>query len=538
MVTGSQRAAKVWSIAVCASWLFAAHVSASTLTVTTTADDGPGSLRQALAEAAPGDTIVLQTTGTITLTGGALAITKDLAIAGPGASMLTIDAGGASRVFEVGSVWLSVSATISGVTIANGAAASGGGILNDGTLTLAGVTLTGHTASNEGGAIFNRGALHLTDARVIGNRAMVGGGVNNRGVASIVRSTISFNTADGMFGGIGGGIASQTDGVLGVPAAAALSIRDSVIAGNTASLRGGAIANASGLLTIVTSTITANACTYMGPTGPCLCPGGGGVYNMMGTVRITSSTLAGNSASTAGGAITTLYGVTTIETTLLAKGASGPNCYAGPTGTIRSDGYNLSDDASCAGALTAVGDRNEVASGLSPMGLEAAGGATPTIQLLPSSPAIDAVPLERCEAADQRGTARPQGNACDIGAYERTASPYAADVQMPIKADGSAVFNGNRGVVPVKFTLSMDGAPTCSLPEATIAVARLDGASIGPISETTYELPADAGREFRVDASSCQYAYNLGIATFTPGSYWVSISIAGVVVGSASFGIR
>jgi hypothetical protein len=538
MVTAFRRRAKVGAIAVCAVCLVGAQATASTFTVTSTGDGGPGSLRQAIADAAGGDTIVLDISGTITLSGGALAVMKDLTITGPGASVLTIDARGASRVFEIGSLWLPVSVTISGMTLVNGAAAFGGGILNDGTLTLAGARLSGHTASNDGGAIFNRGTLHLLDARVTANRAMVGGGVNNHGVASIVRSTIAFNTADGSFGGIGGGIASQTDGFAGVPAVEALTIRDSVIASNTASLRGGAIANASGLLTIITSTITGNACTYMGPIGPCLCPGGGGVYNMMGTVRITSSTLAGNSASTAGGAITSLYGVTTLETSLLAKGVSGPNCYAGPYGAIRSDGYNLSDDASCLGAFTAVGDRNEVTTGLSPMGLEATGGPTLTIQLLPSSVAIDAVPVERCEPADQRGVARPQGNGCDIGAYERTMSPYEAEVQMPIKADGSAVFNANRGVVPVKFALSTDGTPTCSLPAATIAIARLDGESIGPISDTTYELPPDEGRDFRIDAASCHYTYNLGIATFTPGRYWASISIDGMVIGAASFGIR
>jgi hypothetical protein len=539
MASRYPRAVRVWTIAVCAALLFGGHASAATLQVTTTDDGGPGSLRQALADAAPGDTIVVSVTGTLTLTGGALVVNKDVTIAGPGAAALVIDAARASRVFEIGPSFTPVSATITGLTLRNGVAASGGGILNDGTLTLRDATVTGHTASNEGGGIFNRGTLYLTDAHVTGNTAMVGGGVNNRGgLVSILRSTISSNTAAGSFGGIGGGIASDAGGFLGVPTSETLTIRDSVISNNTASLRGGAVYNATGLLTIVNSTVVANACTYMGPTGPCLCPGGAGIYNAMGTARITSSTLAGNSAATAGGAITSLSGVTTLKTSVLASGTSGPNCYVGPSGAIKSDGYNLSDDASCSGALTGVGDRNEVPAGLSPMGLEANGGATPTISLVPSSLAVDAVAVEACEALDQRGVTRPQGSPCDIGAYERPASPYAADVQMPVKADGSAVFNGNRGVVPVKFALRLDGAATCELPPATIAVARLTGESIGPISGATYELPADDGDHFRVDAASCQYSYNLAIATLAPGSYWTAISIDGVVVGTATFGIR
>ena len=49
------------------------------------------------------------------------------------------------------------------------------------------------------------------------------------------------------------------------------------------------------------------------------------------------------------------------------------------------------------------------------------GGGTPTIPLLPGSPAIDAVEATRCPATDQRGIPRPQGAACDLGAFEARA---------------------------------------------------------------------------------------------------------------------
>jgi hypothetical protein len=150
------------------------------------------------------------------------------------------------------------------------------------------------------------------------------------------------------------------------------------------------------------------------------------------------------------------------------------------------------------------------------------GGPTRTIQLLASSPALDAVPLEACTDAgaalttDQRGVTRPQGAGCDIGAFERVPSPYVAVVVQPIKADGTSVFSANRGVVPVKFTLTSDGMPTCQLPTATVSLARIAGAVVGPVTETDYLLGADDGLNVRVDAASCEYACNLGSSS--PGA--------------------
>src|SRR5262245_21177706 len=65
----------------------------STLTVTTAADAGPGSLRATIAAAAPGDTVVFAhglAGQTIALTSGELAINHDLNIAGLGAKNLTV----------------------------------------------------------------------------------------------------------------------------------------------------------------------------------------------------------------------------------------------------------------------------------------------------------------------------------------------------------------------------------------------------------------------------------------------------------------
>src|SRR5262249_46645329 len=85
--------------------------------------------------------------------------------------------------------------------------------------------------------------------------------------------------------------------------------------------------------------------------------------------------------------------------------------------------------------------------------------------------------------------------------------PYQATIQQPINANGSSIFTARRGVVPVKFTLTLNGNSTCTLPPATIAVTRTAGGTIGTVNESLYSMSADSGSNFRIN--SCQYIYNL-----------------------------
>src|SRR4051812_39142890 len=89
--------------AVAALMLAATTMSAhaATITVTNTNDSGPGSLRQALANANKGDTITFAVTGTITLTSGGFLVTKNVTISGPGANQLSIDGNQALFVFGI-----------------------------------------------------------------------------------------------------------------------------------------------------------------------------------------------------------------------------------------------------------------------------------------------------------------------------------------------------------------------------------------------------------------------------------------------------
>jgi hypothetical protein len=129
--------------------------------VTNLNDAGMGSLRQAILDTPAGGSVDFQAglSGTITLTSGQLAVSKDLTISGPGADLLTVSGNHASRVFNVAATF---TVSIAGLTIADGLAtdlpSQGGGILNRGTLTVTGSTLSGNTALY-GGGIYNAGTL-------------------------------------------------------------------------------------------------------------------------------------------------------------------------------------------------------------------------------------------------------------------------------------------------------------------------------------------------------------------------------------------
>ena len=98
------------------------------------------------------------------------------------------------------------------------------------------------------------------------------------------------------------------------------------------------------------------------------------------------------------------------------------------------------------------------------------------------------------------------------------------------------MFNAKRGVVPVKFALTLDGVPTCDLPPATIAVYRMSTGSNQEIDESVYSGNADTGSNFRID--SCQYIYNLNSRALGIGTYRVDILINGQVVGNAVFALN
>lgn len=114
-------------LAVLVLLLFPGMVGAGTITVANLNDSGPGSLRQAIADAVLGDEIQFAdgVTGSIALTTGELLIEKGLTITGPGAEALTISGEHNSRLFNISTPGGDV--TITGLKIANGHPSGNGG---------------------------------------------------------------------------------------------------------------------------------------------------------------------------------------------------------------------------------------------------------------------------------------------------------------------------------------------------------------------------------------------------------------------------
>ncbi len=276
------------------------------ITVTTLVDQNNGvnvggiSLREAIAVAAPSDTIIFAPSlfnggpATTQLLLGSLVIDKPLTITGPGQDLLTIDSsqnfltaddvggifritsGDSSDVFDVG---------ISGISMFNSHTAYfGGAIFNVEHLTLTGCSITS-CSSGSGGAIDSLGDLNIVNCNITGNLANYeGGGISVSGKLVVQNSEISGNTTTG---GFGGGIASYYD----------MTITSSVISNNFASTTGGGISISRGNLVISNSTLSGNTAGTIG----------GGLYDkgilfpVASTVTIQNSAITSNTAGTAGG---------------------------------------------------------------------------------------------------------------------------------------------------------------------------------------------------------------------------------------------
>jgi hypothetical protein len=213
---------------------------APVLIVTSTDDDGPGSLRNTILGAADGDVIQFDpgiAGQTIALTTGGLSIDKNLTIEGPASAGMTISGSFSSIVFYV----TSSQAVLRNLSIVNGRSDSqAGGIGVGGGVVLDHVLVANNEAKNAGGGIWMTGAtsqLTLLNSTVSGNTADAGGGVYLvDGTVTIRNSTIAGNYGRAGAGGISGDVT--------------VSLRNSIIATNTAA---GIPSNCSANLSLVLS---------------------------------------------------------------------------------------------------------------------------------------------------------------------------------------------------------------------------------------------------------------------------------------------
>ena len=351
--------------------------------------------------------------------------------------------------------------TLQGLTLRGGATPAGqlfggGAILNLGATNVSGMTFTGNSAPAEvgGGALddHNLGRLSVDASTFVGNSATQGGAVENEatycdtsqavcGSVTISGSTFRGNSTSAFGGGAVetahargqvGACPQPSPGLCEMPGGAVTNLQRDALVGNTAATDGGAVANY-GSTTIASSTITGNTTNSDDDRF-----GGGGIQNT-GVARVTSSTVAGNRSAFGANVHTytdTVDGlpapVTTFTSSIVAAlGAAGSSC--GGAVPLTDGGYNLDSGTTC-GFSSSQHSLVDVDPKLASVGNH--GGPTPTMPLSPHSPAIDVIPptAAGCNGSvDQRGTPRPSGPGCDIGAFEVTLADRiaAAGVARP-----------------------------------------------------------------------------------------------------------
>ncbi|MBL4836133.1 MAG: DUF4347 domain-containing protein [Kordiimonadaceae bacterium] len=259
-----------------------AHTLA-TITVTTLVDEnGTGadiSLREAIANAAPGDTIDFQAglSGTITLTNGQLEIGQDLTIDGDNngddGADITIDANNTSRVFHITGGTVTLESLV--ITGGNISSDSGGGILSDTgtTVTINNSRISGNVA-NAGGGILSNDTLIVTNSLITDNTADTAAGIFSIGSLTLTNSTV---TADDAI--VAGGVAIISS---------SNTITNSTIVGNNhtnATL--GSQLHVSGAMTTVT--ITDSIIAGSGASGNNIVNNGGSTINFIGLVLLNES---------------------------------------------------------------------------------------------------------------------------------------------------------------------------------------------------------------------------------------------------------
>lgn len=283
--------------------------------------------------------------------------------------------------------------TMQNITLANGRGPDGGALRNRGTLTLNNVTIRNSFASDGGGGLQNNGDLTITNSTIRNNTtARSGGGILNFGMLHISDSTIAENVATF----VGAGIQNEFEGTV--------TIEGSTIRGNDANF-GSGLYN-SGALSIDYSTISGNSANN----------NGGGIYIDNGTLAVTGSTVSNNYSFGSGGGIYADAGAFTLRSTIVANSFGQGDCVVDTDANYADGGYNLIEDATNACGLTNGVNNNIIGQDPNLGALQDNGGPTLTHALLSGSPALNAG--NTSASVDQRGVARPQGGADDIGAFE------------------------------------------------------------------------------------------------------------------------
>lgn len=434
---------------------------------------GTCTLRAAVMQASvmPGDTTIQLPAGTYLLTrlpsgangpdSGDLNLvssgTGSIAIQGAGAPWTVIDGNDLDRVFRVAAL---THATVENVTIRNGTALNGGGILVEGFLDLRGAKVVDNVATQHGGGLSLESADEslIEFSEIAANHAGGNGGgafaaLGSAGGLYFFWSSIRANLA----GGFGGGVSFHASGPL--------SLVHSAVGANAALAAGGILVTPGGSPAELTeSSVFDNQATDV------LGGSGGGIMNDR-TLNVTNSTISGNHAARDGGGLYNTGSVWLYNATVAFNDADSD---ADPGGGVGGGFYNAAGNAfalrnsvvagnfrsgapipdDCFGAVDtfghnrfgsfsgctlthagACGGSDLALPSLAELGpLQYNGGGTPTHAIQAGSALIDDVdapcicqdPFGSPLALDQRVGLRVVGARCDVGAFERGALPDGA----------------------------------------------------------------------------------------------------------------
>ena len=324
---------------------------------------------------------------------------------------------------------ISLTADITLTTVADSSLGASGTVAVSSALTIEG---SGHTIARDPGApefqvltVSATGALTVRETTLSGGKISTGGGggLRSEGSVTLEGCTVSGNSAF-----IGGGV------YISISGSNQATLTNSTISGNSASFSVGGIF----INTINSSQVTLTNSTISGNTAAVFFSGGVMIRALGGSVTLTNSTISGNSAGSGGGVYSRSYASSHVmlqrmlvagNTALSGAEVISPNF----GGIFTVNDHNLFGRSSLttAQALSGVSagatDITATSDGSDPTALtdilettlQDNGGPILTHALVAGSPAIDASPADAdCPATDQRGVTRPQGAACDIGAFE------------------------------------------------------------------------------------------------------------------------
>ncbi|HSA59373.1 MAG TPA: choice-of-anchor Q domain-containing protein [bacterium] len=363
-----------------------------------------------------------------------------------------------------GGVYNGYTLLISASTVSHNQAlndSDGGAVFNDVELWVEDSTLSDNGADDDGGAIYNNSTAVIERSTIADNATDIdsdgsegnGGGINTDGDLYVRESSILRNVAGG--GGVGGGISGTGSEYTVIDRS---TIADNVAADND----GGGIYFDNSQTIITNSTISGNIalgdqhnsastdsqgggiwhdealtmtnCTVVGNRAD---GDGGGIYvnsDSDANIILSNVTITGNTADAneggfsggEGGGVFNDQGVLLTNSIIAGNTdasfiSTSPDCYSNFTG----DGNNFTvvgpNIIQNLDGCEVVGDVSSLRSDdplFDPAGLADNGGPTQTLALQAASPALDVGDNGSCELTDQRGTARPQGAACDLGAFE------------------------------------------------------------------------------------------------------------------------